>query len=255
MTSTRTYALMEISPEAYAEIADAMKRAQYDHAFMEDNAIDMHGIAVIPAHKTSPLLHRPDVADENPRMVTMPTSMILEDAHERLDVQQVRADLGIDPLWNTAGIGALLPNEDGEQDGDEIDALIDASSFGTEVAKQLRASTPVEVVDSVIARVRANEEHQRKMRAFVDAVFDPTVHTIDEHTILLLGKREVDGYTIEDLAPITTEEVPRFPMRITNTAVDYKQKFEETRALLYDVAMGNNFDVTKLDAILKEMAL
>jgi len=50
MRSTYTYAIIEISPAAYKEIADKLKEAGYGHAFNQDRAhgvvIDMHGIAL-----------------------------------------------------------------------------------------------------------------------------------------------------------------------------------------------------------------
>jgi hypothetical protein len=46
MTHTYTYAVLEISSEAYEEIAVKLRAAGYDHAFGKDGEIDMHGIAV-----------------------------------------------------------------------------------------------------------------------------------------------------------------------------------------------------------------
>lgn len=46
-TYTYTYAELEVSPEAYDEIAAKLKAAGYDHAFMSDGAIDMHGIGLV----------------------------------------------------------------------------------------------------------------------------------------------------------------------------------------------------------------
>jgi hypothetical protein len=43
---SHTFALLEVSPEAYAEIAAKLREAGYDHAFY-DEALDMHGIALI----------------------------------------------------------------------------------------------------------------------------------------------------------------------------------------------------------------
>ncbi len=37
---------MELSAPAYEEIATKMREAGYDHVFMDDGEIDMHGIAV-----------------------------------------------------------------------------------------------------------------------------------------------------------------------------------------------------------------
>jgi hypothetical protein len=44
--STHTYAILDLSPEAFEEISTKLKAAGYDHAFMSDGEIDMHGIAV-----------------------------------------------------------------------------------------------------------------------------------------------------------------------------------------------------------------
>lgn len=46
--STYTFVLMELSQQAYDEIAAIMRKAGYDHAFGADGEIDMHGIAVVP---------------------------------------------------------------------------------------------------------------------------------------------------------------------------------------------------------------
>ncbi len=47
MSGTHTYALLEISIEAYEEIEQKLRQAGYDHAFSEDGHIDMHGIALV----------------------------------------------------------------------------------------------------------------------------------------------------------------------------------------------------------------
>jgi hypothetical protein len=49
MRHTHTYAVLEISPEAFAEIHAKLEAAGYQHAFGTDDGqpcIDMHGIAV-----------------------------------------------------------------------------------------------------------------------------------------------------------------------------------------------------------------
>ena len=46
---TYTYAILEVSKEAYEEIAAKLNAAGYQHAFHEDagrEVIDMHGIAL-----------------------------------------------------------------------------------------------------------------------------------------------------------------------------------------------------------------
>lgn len=46
MRTTRTYAILELSPAAYEEIAKKLRDAGYGHAFMEEGVIDMFGIGV-----------------------------------------------------------------------------------------------------------------------------------------------------------------------------------------------------------------
>lgn len=47
LTTTHTYAELEVSAEAYAEIEGKLREAGYDHAFMDDGTIDMHGIGIV----------------------------------------------------------------------------------------------------------------------------------------------------------------------------------------------------------------
>lgn len=44
--TVHTYALLELSPAAYEEIAKKLRDAGYDHAFNDEGEIDMHGIGV-----------------------------------------------------------------------------------------------------------------------------------------------------------------------------------------------------------------
>lgn len=53
LTSTHTYALLELSPAAYDEIAGKLRAAGYHHAF-NDGVIDMHGIG-IASEKAKPV--------------------------------------------------------------------------------------------------------------------------------------------------------------------------------------------------------
>lgn len=46
---TYTYAELEISRAAWDEIAQKLRAAGYDHAFVDENTIDMHGIGLTPA--------------------------------------------------------------------------------------------------------------------------------------------------------------------------------------------------------------
>lgn len=45
---THTYAILEVSRATFEEIAQKLKAAGYDEAFIEIDVIDMHGIAVSP---------------------------------------------------------------------------------------------------------------------------------------------------------------------------------------------------------------
>jgi hypothetical protein len=51
---THTYAELELSAAAYEEIARKLREAGYDHAFMDDGAIDMHGIGVTRSETSEP---------------------------------------------------------------------------------------------------------------------------------------------------------------------------------------------------------
>lgn len=44
---SRTFAVLEVSPSTYEEVAAKLKAAGYDHAFV-DGDVDMHGIALRP---------------------------------------------------------------------------------------------------------------------------------------------------------------------------------------------------------------
>ncbi len=51
MSTTHTYAVLDISPSAFREISSKLDAAGYQHAFHEEDGrtvIDMHGIAVAP---------------------------------------------------------------------------------------------------------------------------------------------------------------------------------------------------------------
>lgn len=52
LRQTHTYAELELSTAAYDEIAAKLRAADYDHAFMDDGTIDMHGIGVTKALDT-----------------------------------------------------------------------------------------------------------------------------------------------------------------------------------------------------------
>lgn len=49
---THTYALLEVSRATFEEIACKLRDAGYDHAFIEDGEIDMHGIALAPCDRS-----------------------------------------------------------------------------------------------------------------------------------------------------------------------------------------------------------
>lgn len=65
---THTYAILEVSRSTYDEIAQALRAADYDHAFHEDDTVDMHGIAIQPKED--------NVAEESPK--TEPVEHIMQ---------------------------------------------------------------------------------------------------------------------------------------------------------------------------------
>lgn len=48
---SHTYALLEVSSAAYDEVRAKLSEAGYSHAFADDGAIDMHGIALVREDK------------------------------------------------------------------------------------------------------------------------------------------------------------------------------------------------------------
>jgi hypothetical protein len=46
LRSTYTLVELQLSPAAYAEIATKLEAAGYDHSFLENGMLDMHGIGV-----------------------------------------------------------------------------------------------------------------------------------------------------------------------------------------------------------------
>jgi len=46
LRTTRTLTTLELSAAAYNEIHTKLKKAGYDHAFLDDGLIDMHGIGI-----------------------------------------------------------------------------------------------------------------------------------------------------------------------------------------------------------------
>lgn len=46
MTS-RTYAELKVSPRTWREIAEKLKKAGWDHAFVGGGTIDMHGVGLV----------------------------------------------------------------------------------------------------------------------------------------------------------------------------------------------------------------
>jgi hypothetical protein len=53
LRTTHTFALLELSPAAYDEIAGKLREADYHHAFVDDEGtIDMHGIGIVKKETT-----------------------------------------------------------------------------------------------------------------------------------------------------------------------------------------------------------
>lgn len=54
MRQTHTFATLELTPAAYDEIRTKLTAAEYQHTFMDDGAIDMHGIGVTRGPEAPP---------------------------------------------------------------------------------------------------------------------------------------------------------------------------------------------------------
>jgi hypothetical protein len=68
MRSTHTFVVLDISPEAYNEIAAKLHAADYGHCFIEQDGrtvIDMAGIAVAEGEGCSTGCHKWERAPEN----------------------------------------------------------------------------------------------------------------------------------------------------------------------------------------------
>lgn len=52
MRATHTYAILEVSPQTFHEIATKLKEAGYEHSFLDGGiTVDMHGIALQSSDK------------------------------------------------------------------------------------------------------------------------------------------------------------------------------------------------------------
>lgn len=75
MNGTHTFATLELSAAAYDEIREKLEKAGYQHAFLEEGAIDMHGLGVTRAAEV-PCTESPDVSQ-----LAMAYSEALNDAN------------------------------------------------------------------------------------------------------------------------------------------------------------------------------
>lgn len=66
MRSTHTYAILEVSAPAYAEIRKLLTDAGYEHAF-HDDVVDMHGIAIKANDDTAPHVPLAEIQAESAR--------------------------------------------------------------------------------------------------------------------------------------------------------------------------------------------
>lgn len=49
MRSTHTFSILHVSKRTWDEIAEGLRAADYDHAFLDDaQTVDLHGIAIRP---------------------------------------------------------------------------------------------------------------------------------------------------------------------------------------------------------------
>ena len=54
LRQTHTYVTLEVSEMTYAEIAEKLRVAGYDHAFDRNGEIDMHGLALVKEAPRNP---------------------------------------------------------------------------------------------------------------------------------------------------------------------------------------------------------
>lgn len=103
---THTFAVLELSPAAYDEIAHKMREAGYGHVFMDDGAIDMHGIGVTRSmygkHEPVPL-RREGIGMHDP----IPNDILEHGLHGDLDVREPGSD--IPAILRSTGLETLDP--------------------------------------------------------------------------------------------------------------------------------------------------
>lgn len=99
MRQTHTYAVMEVSPRAYAEIAARLKAAGYEAAFHDDRdhgvVLDMHGIAVGREHKGAVTESEPGIRIEvgsilSQRTKTGMVELSVNDESTQMDLAKAR---------------------------------------------------------------------------------------------------------------------------------------------------------------------
>ena len=54
---THTYVVLRVSPAAYNEIREKLEAVGYQHAFLDDDRIDMHGLALQIQPEPEPTPH------------------------------------------------------------------------------------------------------------------------------------------------------------------------------------------------------
>lgn len=183
---THTYATLEVSGAAYDEIANKLKAADYGHAFMDDGAIDMHGIGITRG------------SAQASAAVTMTEDAVLELARkiaavpgpENFKGGAVQRQARIQVILNEAfGIFGKTPMP---SSGTPQDRALQA----LRAIAEARGGNNGETIDRTVVRmltVMWADAVRAEWRAFVDA--DPQLKA--QHAVALELMRE-DGYTMDD---------------------------------------------------------
>jgi hypothetical protein len=115
---THTYAILEVSDDAYHEIAGKLRAAGYDHAFHEDGAIDMHGIALAPQSGEVP--SDPAEADEIAKLLI--PEVFADIGRLQAEVESLKTLLAAQPV--EAGEGIFTINMAGTPTAEQFAYLL-----------------------------------------------------------------------------------------------------------------------------------
>lgn len=134
MTTTHTYALLEISAPAFNEIAQKLAKAGYDHAFQGEAGkavIDMHGIGLAPDPNVKPGTTKIEcISILSNRTKAGMVQLLVNDASVQLDLDKAREVVGmlqgaIEAAVSDELVFAFLTQKLGLDEGRASRALLD----------------------------------------------------------------------------------------------------------------------------------